>query len=161
MPNWGWLGGGTSDLEDGADGSARGGSPVTAPNVPRASSGDGVDVSGGHRDAELGVAGGGDLLHAVVDVVGDEEVAHGVGGDPFRVPQAGRESRAAVTGVEEGLAVARVGRDVGRRGRDLADAVVPGVGDVHVRGTVEGDLVWLVEQGRGGRAAVAGVAVKP
>src|SRR5204863_343539 len=42
--------------------------------------GHGVDVPGGHGDAELGVAGGGDLLHPVVGGVGDEDVAMAVGG---------------------------------------------------------------------------------
>ena len=58
--------------------------------------GHGVDVTGGHGDAELGVAVGGDLLDPVVAGVGDEDVAVRVGGDRAGIVQPGRHGRAAV-----------------------------------------------------------------
>ena len=92
--------------------------------VRRPGSHDGVDVPGGHRDAELGVAVRGDLLDPVARGVGNEDVAGRIGSDPGRGLQPGRGGRAAIAFLRE---LARSPGPVGNAGRGRvhqADLVV-------------------------------------
>ena len=93
---------------------------------------------------------------ALVRGVGDVQVAGGIHGDALGILQLGAGGRAVVA------AVAR--RPVSRHGGDesigdLADAVVPRVGDVDdAAGGIHGDAGGRVQLGAGGRAVVAAVA---
>ena len=90
--------------------------------------------------------------------VGDVEVASGIHGDRGRTVQLGAGGRTAVAGVAW-RAVARHGGD--HPVRDLADALVMGVGDVEVAGGVHGDALGIGQLGAGGRASIAAEAGRP
>ena len=104
-----------------------------------------------------------DLAHAVVGRVGDVDVAAAVEGDAARRAQrdGGRRSREGARRVAGPAA----GNLAERRTHDLADAVVPGVGDVDVAARVHRDSAWRVEahrrrstgEGARGRGPATGV----
>ena len=87
----------------------------------------------------------------------------------YRLPA---ESTATPQGASNSALVAgplsplKPARPVSRHGgdhsvRDLADAVVTGVGDVQVAGGIHGDAVGIIQLGAGGRAAVAADSLDP
>src|ERR1019366_1408410 len=94
-----------------------------------------------------------DLADAVVDRVGDVQVAGRVDGDPGGKVQLGAGGRAVVAQTRR--APARHGGD--HPARYLADEAVTeegGIGEVKVAVRIHGDALWTPQLGAGGRASV-------
>src|SRR5580700_3403860 len=72
-------------------------------------------------------------------------------------PDAGGEPVAATIA---DLASALARDDEAAPADDLADALVVGIGDVDIAGTVDRDSHWVIELGAGGGSAVAGRAYR-
>ena len=149
---------------------ADGGGPAVAGMARRPGAGHGVDVAGGHGYAPLGMGGGGHFLDPVVGLVGDVEVAGSVERHPRRRRQQCRGGGPAVARGPRGprgragdgvdIPGGHGGPPLGMGGGgQLLDPVVRGVGDVEVAGGIGDNVVYVPEQGRGGGAAVAGVAM--
>ena len=99
-----------------------------------------------------------DDADAVVTTVGDVQVPGGIHGDARGTVQLGVAGRAVIA--------AEAWRSVSRDGshhpiRDLADTVIPRVGDVQVARGIHGDAPRTAQLGAGGWAVVAAVAVRP
>ena len=112
--------------------------------------------------ADPGAGNGGDnparchLPDPVVVAVGYVEVAGGVEREATWVVDASVLGGALVAGIPGG---AGPGDRADRPGRgDLADAMVPGIGNVEVPSRVEGEPHRVPDRGGGGEAAVSGIA---
>src|SRR5208337_1049419 len=94
----------------------------------------------------------------VVAVIGDDNVAKQIDGNPLRIVQRGFISRDAITLVS-GRAVSSIGGD-DSRWIHFADPLVNFVGDVHIPRTVHCDAGWVQELGAGSGPAIAAVATR-
>jgi hypothetical protein len=114
--------------------------------------GGGAGAVGEPTDAGTGEggddAGGCDFADAIVDLVGDVEVAASVNSDRVRAVELG--GGAGAVGEPGDAGPGEGGDDAG--GCDFADGMVVGVGDVDVAGCIDGDPVRAVELGAGAGA---------
>ena len=104
------------------------------------------------------VGGGGDFADAVIAGVGEVEIIVAVEGDGSWEIELGGDGGGVVSGEARGASAGDGGDDAGG-GVDAADSVVMGVGDVKVADRVEGEALWGIEGGGGGRAVIAGEAL--
>ena len=95
--------------------------------------------------------------YAAIGSVGDVDVAGRVERDAPGQVQLRIGRRAVVAGVAL-HAVAGDGGDEAAGDNDLADGLIPSIGDVDVAGCVDEDASGTIQQGVGCRTAVAGVA---
>ena len=96
-----------------------------------------------------------DAADAVVEAVGDVEVAGAVEGKPARHGEGGGRSSSAVSGASGETGAGDRADDAGG-GVDDSDALIVGVGDVEATGAIDGEPGWGVDGGGSGRTVIAG-----
>src|SRR5207247_699076 len=114
---------------------------------------EGLAIAGyGGDDPGLGIH----FADAIVNGIGNEEIAGGVDSHIEWRFKLSRRGRPAISGIS-GLAIAGYGGDGPGLGIHLADPIIIGIGKEEIAGGVQGHSFWNIKLSRRGRPAISDI----